>query len=227
MAIDFPNSPATNDTYTVGGTTWKYDGEKWIIISSSLTGPQGPQGASIDLGQYLKVFPVTTSNYYIPAARGLASQWSTSTGWMATSPVYIHTAVTANQIICEVTSAATTGGVMRLGIYNADSNGLPSSLVLDAGTVASTSTGSKAITISQSLSAGLYYLAAVGQTAGCSLRSYAYWNIEAVPNYAIGQWANSGWGGFTQSGVTGALPSTFSAYSSSQTTTPTLVLRVQ
>jgi hypothetical protein len=32
MAIDFPNSPATNSTHTVGGKTWKYDGEKWIAV---------------------------------------------------------------------------------------------------------------------------------------------------------------------------------------------------
>lgn len=31
MAIDFPNSPSTNDTYTVGSKTWTYDGEKWVL----------------------------------------------------------------------------------------------------------------------------------------------------------------------------------------------------
>lgn len=34
-AIDFPNSPVTNDTFTVGSKTWKYDGEKWIIDNES------------------------------------------------------------------------------------------------------------------------------------------------------------------------------------------------
>ena len=28
-AIDFPNSPSTNDTFTAGGVTWRYDGSKW------------------------------------------------------------------------------------------------------------------------------------------------------------------------------------------------------
>lgn len=31
MPIDFPNSPTTNDTYTVGDRTWVYDGEKWVF----------------------------------------------------------------------------------------------------------------------------------------------------------------------------------------------------
>lgn len=35
MAIDFPNSPTTNDIYTVGNRTWRYDGEKWVIINQA------------------------------------------------------------------------------------------------------------------------------------------------------------------------------------------------
>lgn len=29
MAIDFPNSPTTGDTYTTGGRTWQWDGTTW------------------------------------------------------------------------------------------------------------------------------------------------------------------------------------------------------
>lgn len=35
MAIDFPNSPTTNQTYTVGSKTWTYDGEKWVISGTA------------------------------------------------------------------------------------------------------------------------------------------------------------------------------------------------
>lgn len=34
MAIDFPNSPATNDTHTVDNRTWEYDGEKWCLVTT-------------------------------------------------------------------------------------------------------------------------------------------------------------------------------------------------
>ena len=34
MAIDFPNSPSVNQTFTVGARTWKYDGEKWALTTS-------------------------------------------------------------------------------------------------------------------------------------------------------------------------------------------------
>jgi hypothetical protein len=35
MAIDFPDSPSLNQTYTVGVKRWKYDGEKWVVIENS------------------------------------------------------------------------------------------------------------------------------------------------------------------------------------------------
>lgn len=38
MAIDFPDSPVLDDTYTVSGRTWLYDGEKWTLISSQEDG---------------------------------------------------------------------------------------------------------------------------------------------------------------------------------------------
>lgn len=36
MPIDFPNTPATNATYTVGGRTWVYDGEKWTLRTGTV-----------------------------------------------------------------------------------------------------------------------------------------------------------------------------------------------
>jgi hypothetical protein len=31
MAIDFPNSPSNNDEFTVGTTTWMYNGTAWVV----------------------------------------------------------------------------------------------------------------------------------------------------------------------------------------------------
>lgn len=36
MAIDFPASPATNDTHTSGGRTWTYDGESWVSTPTAV-----------------------------------------------------------------------------------------------------------------------------------------------------------------------------------------------
>ena len=46
-AIDFPNSPVLNETFTAGNTTWQWDGSVWSVIRTPIVGPTGPQG---DLG---------------------------------------------------------------------------------------------------------------------------------------------------------------------------------
>jgi hypothetical protein len=33
MAINFPNSPTTNDTFTSSGKTWYYTGTTWTLTS--------------------------------------------------------------------------------------------------------------------------------------------------------------------------------------------------
>jgi len=40
MAINFPHSPSTNETYTVGGKTWRWDGTTWVIHSTIVSGIQ-------------------------------------------------------------------------------------------------------------------------------------------------------------------------------------------
>lgn len=33
-AIDFPNTPSVNDTFTSANTTWQYNGVSWSLIQS-------------------------------------------------------------------------------------------------------------------------------------------------------------------------------------------------
>lgn len=47
MAIDFPNSPATNDTYTVGNKTWIYDGTTWNTYNSTSFSAETLPGTTI------------------------------------------------------------------------------------------------------------------------------------------------------------------------------------
>lgn len=42
MALNFPASPALDDTYTYGGKTWVWNGTSWASTGSA--GPQGPVG---------------------------------------------------------------------------------------------------------------------------------------------------------------------------------------
>ena len=61
MAIDFPNSPTLNDTFTVGDRTWTWDGTRWeavqtnfldLNVSSPLSYTSATQSLSIDLSTY-------------------------------------------------------------------------------------------------------------------------------------------------------------------------------
>jgi hypothetical protein len=46
-AIDFPNNPTVNQTFTVGERTWKWTGTTWdVVVTTVVTGPQGPQGVA-------------------------------------------------------------------------------------------------------------------------------------------------------------------------------------
>jgi hypothetical protein len=113
-----------------------------------------------------------------------------------------------DQLGIEVTTAAATGGVIRLGIYADTGQGFPGLLWLDAGLVPSTAAGFVTVTILQLLPAGLYWLAAQPEVASGALRS--------VTNTPPGMWgmpATAGGGvfdGFIATGVpAGALPAWF------------------
>lgn len=46
MPLNFPSSPALNDVYTYGDSSWKWNGTVWAIFQTSIgsTGPQGTTG---------------------------------------------------------------------------------------------------------------------------------------------------------------------------------------
>lgn len=72
-------------------------------------------------------------------------------------PILVDTTMMLDQLVTEVTTLAVLS-TLRMGIYNADTDWVPGSLVLDAGTVDVSSTGVKTISISQILTPGRYLL---------------------------------------------------------------------
>jgi hypothetical protein len=73
-------------------------------------------------------------------------------------PFMLNADTTLDRIGCSIQSGHASNA--RLGIYNWE-NGVPTSLVLDAGEVSVSTSGDKLITINQSLDAGIYVLAVV------------------------------------------------------------------
>lgn len=79
------------------------------------------------------------------------------------TPIHIPASTSVNRIAI-VTGATFSGtATVRLGIYN-DTNGLPSTVLVDGGTVSCTTLNTAyEVTISQTLAAGWYWLAANSQ----------------------------------------------------------------
>lgn len=136
--------------YNAGTSTWD-------AIVLGLTGPAGPVQPFVDF---------ISQNWYGP--QGLAT--STAVTCVANrtyyTMFYVNKTTTFDRIACVTGSTFSGTATVRLGIYNSDSTGKPTTVVLDAGTVSATAaTTNYAITISQTLAAGQYFLAANTQTA--------------------------------------------------------------
>lgn len=150
---------------------------------------------------------------------------------MGLSPFWADGVTTFDRIAIEiVTTAGSTGALIRLGRYNADAGGYPSSLIADDGTVDATilsATTPREITISWTPAAGLYYLAAVcqgGATTKPTIRSLGATTVipwVGTTSSAVAA-ATSG---YNQAGVTAGLPSNVTAGASGASATPAIRLR--
>lgn len=103
MAIDFPNSPTTNDTYTVGGRVWVYDGEKWGLYSSS---------TSITLDGLSDVTITSASANQVLQYNSGSSVWANSNNLTVTGRLdvaelretVVDSSISSNIMTCDYTS---------------------------------------------------------------------------------------------------------------------------
>ena len=136
------------------------------------------------------------------------------------TPFMVSISTTFDRIAIDHTSVVGgAGSVARLGIYSATA-GLPASLVLDAGTIdLTTAAAFKAITISQTLTPGLYFLAATAQyTSG--LPQFR----TAPPQFSVPDAANISTGTKFEA-VSGVLPATATPGTSNATAPYVIYLR--
>lgn len=119
----------------------------------------------------VRQLPKVSGQWYPPANMIIApsSSLTLTANQLWALPFYVDTTQTYTRIGVRV-NGADAGKAIRLGIYS-DSSGVPGALVLDAGTVSTTSTGLQEITISQSLTPGWYWLAFVANTSTATILS--------------------------------------------------------
>jgi hypothetical protein len=150
-------------------------------------------GSGFESGEY----------YGTPSNTNTATSTTRTTGQVSYTPFFCDRTQSFDRIAVRSGGALTGTVTVRLGIYN-NTNKKPSTVLLDAGTVAATAVSTVySITINQSLSAGWYWLAAVvtattGTNSMWSLLDIASFN-QSAPNAAFNGWNPA----YTQSGVTG------------------------
>lgn len=149
--------------------------------------------------------------YYSPTVSGLSGALLTEAKLVAT-PIWLPESVTIDRIGVNVTVGGTVGAVIRFGLYRDSGYGYPGALLVDAGTVAATTSGDKEASLSQAIdTAGLYWMvcAAQGTPAtpaqvriATSLPSPLQTSFTTSPSASVV-------GGYSVAGVTAALPTPF------------------
>ena len=163
---------------------------------------------------------------YLPAFSS-TSNTATSTGTLYAIPFFVPVTTTFVKIIGLVATGI-TNGQLRMGIYST-TGGVPDALVLDAGTVAATTSADAPITISQSLTPGWYWLACVTQVAAPTLTCSTGNAVNPMANIPTTGSIRSGgpMHGYSQTGVTSTLPSPWGSTYTQQQTVPLVALTPQ
>lgn len=172
--------------------------------STGATGATGPTGPAIYVG-------LRSSEYYTNA--GNASNFAPAKDITYYIPFFVNESTTFDRIACRTHSTFSGTATVRLGVYN-QANGGPDTVAFDAGTVSCTAASTTyEITISQTLGAGLYWLAFNSQSNATinSFRSTSTGYYQGLQGAAL-TGANAG---FSQTGVTGAFATAGTLASSS------------
>lgn len=130
-------------------------------------------------------FPVEDQTYYLP--------------------IYLPNC-TLNRIAVRSGSDSAAGNFVRLGIYNNGANNLPTTVLLDAGTIEFNATSTNfEITINQSISAGWHWLAVNNQTVTSANRlvGFSARPLDLPFNATLDE-TQFGISAYSQTGVTGA-----------------------
>jgi hypothetical protein len=178
--------------------------------ASGLTGATGATGSTGATGVSNGLVKKVTGVWYktlVSASQGVSITNQT----MYCTPILVDRTLTADRISLLTSGTFSGTASVRLGIYS-DTNGVPSTLVLDAGTVSATASGSGyTITISQSLTAGTYWMAFCQQTAPTTpsyLGAAAGATVLNTLDLGTNNPGNNLILSYNQTSVTGAFPST-------------------
>lgn len=150
------------------------------------------------------IWKVTANNYRQPrGSSGTTRTMTQNTEFCV--PLDVPAGTVLDRIGINVTTSAASG-VVRLGV-RADASGYPGALLVDAGTIDASTTGTKELTISATTTGIRVWLCAVGQGASgivCTGVNGPVWPVEAT---TLASAAGGVQAAYAQTGITGALGS--------------------
>jgi hypothetical protein len=171
-------------------------------------------------------FKLRSGYWYVPQVHSVVTGIRAE-GAFEAAAFDVDASATLDRIACDITVAGSSGAVVRLGIYDTDANGTPGALVLDAGTVNGASTGILTIATSQAVAPGRYWLGAVSQGAAGTRPTLRVASGTSLPGVGApgGGFIQFSARGYQMTGVSGALPGSFTI-AAAASTTPQVAVRV-
>lgn len=137
------------------------EGEIWYntTLDQARYKASGAYNQSVHLGTRFNEY---TTGHWFSTQSGAPNTTNATVSRAFTNPFVLPRTGTLSGIAIEISTAWTTAGNVRIGIYNDDGRRSPTALVADYGTQAAT-LGIKPFTVSTVLSPGVYWLVAVNQ----------------------------------------------------------------
>jgi hypothetical protein len=172
--------------------------------------------------------PLSVGRYYAAGLGGAATVEPLTVDRAYAVPVDLDQPRTLDRIGVSVTTAGAAGSVVRLGAYQTGADGLPGARIADFGTVDSTTTGDKELTINQTISATFgrrIWLVAAPQVVVCTLRVFSVANNPALSANSLAGAFQGGALAYQATGITGALPATYPTPGSPRTQCPIIAYR--
>lgn len=204
-----------------GNYQFVYDGTDFILQAGMMDRK--------DLSYYRKTGTANYERWYSSAT--VSQTFSTvakAKDVLTVTPFIVSKTITFDRIAMDFTAGGDVGSLVRLGIYADNGNLYPGALVLDAGTLAGDSTAAQSITINQTLTPGLYWLAFNhNSTANITMRAMAGTGFSSILGNPLSIGAGNSGTAVTVASVYGTLPNPFPAGAAVITgTTPIITVRL-
>lgn len=178
--------------------------------------------------------PVPASGQYMFTCSDHAAATSSSLldNVLRVGPWIVDQPVSIDRIGAEVSSAGTSGRKFRIGVYADNGNRYPGALLLDAGQIAGDAVAVAELTANLTLPRGLYWVGGVVQSAGGTAPTMRTTGSGWCPPVRLPLGsnlpaANAAGIGYQQTGVSAALPDTFTTTVAPSTLMPRTFVRLR